>query len=219
MGELRTGPVQGLLGDDPLGHVLDGTDEQRTAGDALDQVTDGMDVLHVPARGDDAEDLVEVHAPQRPREVGIERRQVVGVDDVAHHLDGDPRRRVDLEDAVELVGPDVLVHRDVGGEVARPAQSLGVGEAVVRPPELHLGPLPVFDVRVDAIPLDDGAVGIPQRTRPEQEPPILPVMATQSRFGLARRAGSHDLLPCRRQAGQVLGVDGGGPAATTRLIR
>ncbi len=46
---------------DTIGHVLDGADEQRTAGDALDQVTDGVDVLHPPTRWDDAKDLVEVH--------------------------------------------------------------------------------------------------------------------------------------------------------------
>ena len=219
VGELGASSVQGILGDDLLGHVLDRADEQGAAGDALDEVADGMDMLHGPARGDDAEDLVEVHAAERAREVGIERARSSGWMTSRTTWTVDPRRRVDLEDAVELVGPDVLVHHDVGGEVARLAEPLGVGEAVVRPPELHLGPLPVLDVRVDAVPLDDRAAAIAQRTRPEQEPAVLAVMATQPRLGLARRAGGQDLLPRGRQADQVLRVDGGGPAPSARLLR
>ena len=117
--------------------------------------------------------------------IELEQRQVVGVDDVANSLHRDLGRTIELEDAVGLLGPVVIVRHQIGDEAARLAQPLGVGETVVGPPELRLGPLSVFDVGVDSVPLDDRAGFIAQRVRAEEKPPILSVMPAQSRFGLS----------------------------------
>ena len=126
---------------------------------------------------------------------------------------------IELEDAVGLLGPVVVVPHQVRDEAARLAQPLGVGETVVGPPELRLGPLSVFDVGVDPVPLDDGAGLVAQRVRTEEKPAILAVVPAQSRFGLSRRFRSHDALPRRRQTVHILRVDGSRPAPTARLFR
>ena len=153
------------------------------------------------------------------RDHGLERRQVVRVDDVSNSLHRDLRRGIELEDAVGLLGPVVVVPHQIRDEAARLAQPLGVGETVVGPPELRLGPLSVFDVGVDPVPFDDGAGLVAQRVRTEEKPPILAVVPAQSRFGLSRRFRSHDALPRRRQPVQILRVDGSRPAPTARLFR
>ena len=79
--------------------------------------------------------------------------------------------------------------------------------------------LSIFDVCVDPVPLDDVSFLVAQRIRAEQEPSIVAVVPTQPRFGLPRRFGSHDALPCRGQTVQILGVDGSRPAPTARLFR
>src|SRR5262245_42272885 len=126
MCELGTGPVQGLLGAPGFGHVLDGANEERPACDSLDQAGEGAHVLHRSAPGDDPEGEIEIRSTERLREPGVERGQVVGMDDVTNSLYPDLDGGIELEDAVELLGPHVLVHRDIGSEVARVAQSLSV---------------------------------------------------------------------------------------------
>ena len=76
------------------------------------------------------------------------------MDDVSNPLHRDFRRGIELEDAVGLLGPVVVVPREVRDEAARFAQPLGVGETVVRLPELRLGPLSVFDVDNHAVPIE-----------------------------------------------------------------
>ena len=105
------------------------------------------------------------------------------MDDVANPLHRDLRPGIELEDAEGLLGPVVVVRQQVRDEAARLAQPLGVGETVVGPPELRLGPLSVFDVGVYPVPLDDGAVLVAQRVRTEEKPPILAVLPAQTRFG------------------------------------
>ena len=139
--------------------------------------------------------------------------------DVSNPLHRDLRGAIELEDAVGLVGPVVVVAHQVGDEAARLAQSLGLGETVIGSPELRLGSLSVFDVGVDPVPFDDGAGLVAQRIRTEEKPPILAVVPTQSRFGLSRRFRSHDALPRRRQTVQILRVNGSRPAPTARLFR
>ena len=172
-----------------------------------------------PSGGHDSEGEIDVHARHAARDHGFERRQVVGVDDVSNPLHRDLRPGIELEDAVGLLGPVVVVPHQVRDEAARLAQPLGVGETVVGPPELRLGPLSVFDVGVDPVPFDDGACLVAQRVRTEEKPPILAVVPAQSRFRLSRRFRSHDALPRRRQTVQVLRVDGSRPAPTARLFR
>ena len=118
---------------------------------------DAAHMLHGAAGGHDPERRIDVHSGHAARDHGLERRQVVGVDDVSNSLHRDLRPGIELEDAVGLLGPVVVVPHQVRDEAARLAQPLGVGEAVVGPPELRLGPLSVFDVGVDPVPLDDGA--------------------------------------------------------------
>ena len=60
MCELGTRPVQRLLGQPGLRHVLNGADEERAARDALDQVGQRTDVFHLAAPGDDPEGQIEI---------------------------------------------------------------------------------------------------------------------------------------------------------------
>ena len=190
MRELGAGPVQGLLRDHALRHVLKGADEHRSTRDLLDDMGDSL--AHASRRRWEVtirKTQIDVHAPSAARDHGVERRQVVGVDDVSNPLHRDLRRR-DRTRRCGRASSDQLWSSpsEVRDEAARLAQPLGVGETVVGPPELRLGPLSVFDVGVDAVPFDDGAGFIAQRVRTEQEPAILAVMPAQSRFGLSRRS-------------------------------
>jgi hypothetical protein len=54
--------TEGLLRDLALCDVLNRADEQRSARDELDRVGNGVDVLHVSARGDDTESKIEIFA-------------------------------------------------------------------------------------------------------------------------------------------------------------
>ena len=109
------------------------------------------------AGGHDSERKIDVPPGQAARDHGVERRQVVRVDDVSNPLHRDFRRRVELEDAVGLFGPVMVVPHQVRDEAAGLTQPLGLGETVVGLPELRLGPLSVFDVGVHSVPLGDGA--------------------------------------------------------------
>ena len=125
-----------------------------------------------PRAGHDSKRKIDVYPGHAARDHRVERRQVVRVDDVSNPLHRDFRRGIELEDAVGLLGPVVVVPHQVRDEAARLAQPLGLGEAVVGPPELRLGPLSVFDVGVDSVPFDDGAGFIAQRVRTEEKPAI-----------------------------------------------
>src|SRR5215813_10987416 len=144
MSELGTSVIQGVLCDLSFGHVLNGADKQGAPGNPLDQTSDRVDMLHLASRGDDAEDEVEIRSSKGAREPGVERREIISVDHVANRLDGDLRPWVDFEDPVQLWGPDVIVHDNVSRKVSSTTQPLGVGEAVVRPPEVYLGPFPIL---------------------------------------------------------------------------
>ena len=157
------------------------------------------------SRGHNSKRKSDVDTGHCARDHGFERRPVIRVDDGLNSLHRDFRPGLELEDAVGLLGPVVVVPHQVGDEAARFAQPLGVGETVVGPPQLDFGPLPVFDVGVHPVPLDDGTGLVAQRVRAEQKPPVVPVVPTQSRFGLSRRFGSHDALPRRRQPVQSSG--------------
>ena len=81
MGELGASPVQRLLGDLSRGHVLNGADEHGSTGDSFDHVADGVEMLHVSSRRDDAEGHVEADSFHGALVFGVVRRQVLGVDD------------------------------------------------------------------------------------------------------------------------------------------
>ena len=84
MRELGAGPVQRLLRDHALCHVLNGADEHRSTRDLLDDMGDAAHMLHGAAGGHDAEGKIDVDPGHGARDHGVERRQVLGVDDVSN---------------------------------------------------------------------------------------------------------------------------------------
>src|SRR5262249_16013043 len=68
-------------------------------------------------------------------------------------LHRDPGAGIELKDAVELLGPEVLIPQHVRREAARFAQLLGCGEITVRLLEFPLGAFGVIDVGLKAIPI------------------------------------------------------------------
>ena len=188
MGELGAGPVQGLLGDHALCHVLKGADEHRSTLDLLDDMGDAAHMLHGASGGHDAEGEIDVDARHAARDHGFERRQVIGVDDVANPLHRDFRRRIELEDAEGLLGPVVIVRHQIRDEAARLAQPLGVGEAVVGPPELRLGALSIVDVGEEHIPAGDVLARIAMGQPANLAPAVHAVEAPDARLEIVRRA-------------------------------
>ena len=69
MRELGAGPVQGLLRDHALRHVLQGADEHRATLDLLDDMGDAAHMLHGAAGGHDAEGKIRRPAPDMPRAI------------------------------------------------------------------------------------------------------------------------------------------------------
>src|SRR4030095_4928401 len=93
--------------------------------------------------------------------------------------------------------PRDLVGRHAPREIAHAREVLSLRHERLTPCERLFGPLPAFDVGVDAVPLDDGAGAVTQRIRPQQKPSIRTVVPTQSCFGLSGRLARHDALPGR----------------------
>ena len=108
------------------------------------------------------------------------------MDDVLNPLQRDVRRGLELEDAIGLLGPAVVVPHQVRDEAARFAQPLGVGETVVGPPELLLGALAFVNVDKEVY-----ASGRCARWHPEAE-----IRETET-SGKRRRNVDH-VLPTRK---------------------
>src|SRR3954470_4888031 len=107
---------------------------------------------------------------------------------------------------------DRLFHREAGvvkpaiaEEVAIPVGTGGPGRRWDRVDDLDevalaglkslVRALAILDVHVRAVPLDDIAGLVAQWIRPEQEPPILTIVAAYARFGIHRRASGEAPLP------------------------
>jgi hypothetical protein len=80
------------------------------------------------------------------------------------------------------------------------------------------GALAIFDVRVDAVPLDDDTGFVTQRIRTKKEPTIFTIVPTQARFGLSLHPRRHDALPLPGQLLQILWVDGSRPSPRARFF-
>src|SRR6185503_4442726 len=103
-------------------------------------------MLDYAAGGENPEIEVRVSASQRPPNRALVQRDVLRVHDLAESLDGHPGSRFEVANPVELIRPVVLVSLEVRCEAARLAQSLGLGEMVVGPAKLCLGPLALGDI-------------------------------------------------------------------------
>jgi hypothetical protein len=110
------------------------------------------------------------------------------VNGVANRLHRDLGGPIDLEDAVELRGPDMVVCHDVRREVAGLAQSFRVGKAVKGSPELHLGALQVVDISQQQVPADDASLRIAERKTRKLKPAVSAVEPPQTRLPLGRLA-------------------------------
>ena len=136
--ELGTGPVESLLGHLARRHVLNSTDEHRPIRDPMGEAAQ---MLQDAAGGHDAEIEVGVGASHRTPDRALVQCDVLGVDDLPKLLNRDRRSGLEPADPVELIGPKVLVSREIGGEAAGLAKPLSLGEMIVGPPKLGLGPL------------------------------------------------------------------------------
>ena len=131
-----------------------------------------------PRGGHNPEYEIDIRARHAARDHSVERRQVLGVDDVPNHLHRDLGRGIELEDAEGLLGPVVVVRQQIRDEAARLAQPLGFGETKVG--LLDLSPPPVFDPRCRTRPHTTDRFCpclIEQRIVADQEPAISAVLA------------------------------------------
>ena len=122
----------------------------------------------------------------------VERRQVVGVDDVSNPLHRDllpgsnsKMRKASSDQLCSSASRSVM-------KLPVSAQPLGIGETVVGPPELRLGPLSVFDVDDHAVPAGrfsrSSRSGFARKRNHRYSP-----SAGEARFGL--RTQKPDALP------------------------
>jgi hypothetical protein len=84
-------------------------------------------MLHDTWGGHDSEYEVGILARDRPLDHIVEQWQVLRVDNAAKLLGRDKGAKLEFADAVELIGPCVLVGDQVRGEAAHRAYSLGHG--------------------------------------------------------------------------------------------
>ena len=85
-------------------------------------------------------------------------------------------------------------------------------------PQRDLSPLQVIDVGVRSIPSDDVAQLVTQRLESEQEPPILPVVASHTGFDLTRLPRRLEGGPRLHQRVEVIGLEGGSPSPAGGLL-
>src|SRR5258708_21331452 len=133
MGELSAGPVQRLLGELAMRHVLNRANEHGSTLDLLNDVGDGVQMLDDTSGSHDPEYEVDVATRAAALDYRIIQRQVFGVDDVSKFLDRNLTSGLELADSVKLLGPDVVLHHHGGPQTARPAQTPSFAEEVVSP--------------------------------------------------------------------------------------
>src|SRR5580704_6856166 len=190
VGKLGAGVLQGLLGNLALRHVLNSPAEQGSACTLLDDTGDATQVLRGSSGGHNPKYEVDVRARHRARDHSVERRLIVGVDEIAEHLHCELRRGIDLADAKGLLGPDVDVRGQICDETARLAQPLSFGKIKMSLRELRLYTSPVIDIRVDSTPPDDVPSLVSHRSDAEEKPAKVSFVAAQARFRLSRFFGS-----------------------------
>ncbi len=177
MGELGTGPRQGLLGGFAFSYVLNRADEHGATRYRLHYVGNSMDMLHVPSRGDDA--VGEFEFPSSPSTVRLNAASNNGRSSgwtTSESPMRDSGRRIELEDPEELLGPVVVVHQQIRDEAASLAQPLGFRETKVGLLDLRLRPLSLLDVERGRIPSIDSSLLIEQRIVADLEPAIYAVL-------------------------------------------
>ena len=116
MSKLGARPVESLRGKLPLRHVLKGTDEHGPPVHVFHHVSNGVEMLHVPTRGDDAVGEIHIHALDGAFERGFEYGHVLGVNSLPNGLQCHLRRGIELEDAQGFFGPIVRVRHQVGNK-------------------------------------------------------------------------------------------------------
>src|SRR5215472_3591396 len=224
---------QGLLCLLAYGDVLHDADEQRPTVRFVRLVTKGVYILHRPARWDDAEDLIEIGPlDERAPEIGFERRDVIGMEHGSNRLYRDLGAGIEFEDAIEFLGPSVLVSDQVRYVTAGPTQPLSFGEKligtlhfrVIRPRVgVSLSSLlyrqPLLNFGADAKPFNDPPRRVRNRRDPEEESTIHAIVSPQACFLLTGLTGLEEPLPPLTHAPQIFGVDGGLPTKANCLIQ
>ena len=116
--------------------VLDGADEYGPAVDLFAAMSDAAQMLDgaLATSRCGIRNLGSVPASARSI-ADVERRHVLGHDDTPKPLRRDLGSRLELADAVELVGPEVLVLQQVRSKAAGLAQPLRFRQMIVRPTE------------------------------------------------------------------------------------
>ncbi|MCM3419788.1 hypothetical protein M3632_10505 [Sphingopyxis alaskensis] len=144
MRKLGARPAQRFLGDLPLGHILDRTNDDGPIGVMLDTMANGMQIFEHTARGNDPVRKIDVAAGGRSFEHRRKRRQVVRVDKLSDAVGRDGRCRIELENAAEFLGPEKLAPVEVPGEAAGLAEPLRLGK-------MDIGALQICFVRLSAL--------------------------------------------------------------------
>src|SRR5215468_11004039 len=187
---------QGLLCQLAYGDVLHDAYEHRPTVGLVRLVTKGVYILHPPARWDDAEHLIEIGPlDERALEVGFERRDVIGVEHGSNCLHRDLAPRTEFEDAIEFLGPSVLVSHQVRYVTARPTQPLSFGEKLIG--TLHFRVIRarvgvslnallyrqlLLNIGVDAKPFNDPPRRVRNRGGSEEESTIRAIVSPQACF-------------------------------------
>src|SRR5262245_11255539 len=105
------------------------------------------------------------------------------------------RSGLELEDTKGLVRPIVIVSDEIGDEAARVTESLRFGETIVRPPELHFGPVEVLDVDHHAVPMRNAPFCVTESFSDRLNPAILTIRAPELVDILVGRSRRHRLQP------------------------
>src|ERR1700722_15111942 len=139
--EFRLARLQCLLRQLVLRHVLCSAHKYGTPIDVFAETADTVQILQGAAGSHDSEYEIGIIARDGSLDHTVEHGQVLGVNDAPKLLGRDNRTRLELADAVELIGPNVLIGNQVGSEASRRAYSLGNDELPVRHAELSLASL------------------------------------------------------------------------------
>src|SRR5262245_23058742 len=113
-------------------------------------------------------------------------------------LNCDLGSRLELEDTIKLVRPDVFVVCDIRGETARFAQALGFEKVVVCPLQFRFpylkrffGALAVIDIDQQMEPAEDTALRTAQRQADNVEPAIDTVGTAMAAFDVVGMPNLH----------------------------
>ncbi len=122
------------------------------------------------------------------------------------------------EEPIHLVGPPLLVANDVPLPATKVSDTLGGGEDSLAPAQLLLRLLALCDVCAGADPLPDVPVFLQHGNAARREVPVVPVLATETILDVVNAPRSDHVLPHRRGALAVVGVQRIEPARALDLI-